>query len=82
MTQDDLPLDAVERVREIRRRHYEEIKHMTREEMREHNCNRMRKSEAEFKSLRDQVKPDDFDFPFLSKRKQSVTVPNSPTPVF
>lgn len=35
--EDDLPVDAVEMLRVIRTRHYEETKHMTREEKRLHD---------------------------------------------
>ena len=60
---DNLPLDAVERVREIRNRHYEETKHMTREELREHN----RKRYAEAKERMQSIAPAPDRFPFLTK---------------
>ncbi len=64
----DLPTDAVEMVRAIRNRHYEETKHMTREEKREHDRARRDKSVAEFKALAANVKPDPSRFPFLAKK--------------
>jgi len=60
----DLPHDAVERVREIRRRHHEETKHMTREEMRAHN----RKRYEEVTARMARVKPNPERFPFLAKK--------------
>ena len=66
MENDDLPIDAVERVREIRRRHHEETKHMTREEKRAHDSARMAKAVASFKALRANAKPDYEQFPFLA----------------
>ena len=62
MENDDLPFDAVERVREIRRRHHEETKHMTREEFREHNRKRYEKA----KTYMATIKPDPSQFPFLA----------------
>ena len=47
---DELPDDAVEMVRAIRDRHYEETKHMTREEKRAHDSARMAKSVAAFEA--------------------------------
>ena len=60
----ELPHDAVERVREIRRRHHEETKHMTREEFREHNRKRYEKAKAWL----DSIKPDPSSFPWLHKK--------------
>jgi len=60
----DLPDDAVEMVREIRRRHHEETKHMTREEFREHN----RKKYEEAKEWMAMIKPDRSRFPFLTQK--------------
>ncbi|MCL2745340.1 MAG: hypothetical protein FWE67_15970 [Planctomycetaceae bacterium] len=64
MENDDLPFDAVERVREIRRRHHEETKHMTREEFREHN----RKRYEEAKEWMATIEPDPSRFPFLPQK--------------
>lgn len=64
----DLPKDAVERVRAIRNRHYEETRHMTREEKRDYDRNRIDKNVAEFKALMANVKPDYDRFPFLAKK--------------
>ena len=64
----DLPDDAVEMVRAIRDRHYEEMKHMTREEKCAHISARMAKSVAEFKVLMANAKPDYERFPFLAKK--------------
>jgi len=64
MENDDLPVDAVERVREIRRRHYEATKHMTPEEKRDHD----RKRYEEAKAYMATVKPDRSRFPFLAKK--------------
>jgi hypothetical protein len=61
-----LPHDAVERVRAIRDRHYEETKHMTREEKRAYDDQRRAKSVAEFKQLMKDSKPDYDRFPFLA----------------
>jgi hypothetical protein len=62
--ENELPDDAVERVREIRRRNYEATKHMTREEIREHN----RKRYAEAKEWMATIKPDPERFPFLPQK--------------
>jgi hypothetical protein len=64
----DLPDDAVEMVRAIRDRHYEEIKHMTREEQRAYIKARTAKGVAEFKALMATAKPDYERFPFLAKK--------------
>ena len=64
MENEDLPFDAVERVREIRRRHYEATKHMTPDEVREHN----RKRYEEAKAYMATIKPDRSRFPFLRRR--------------
>ena len=61
----DLPDDAVEMVRAIRNRHYEETKHMTREEKRAHD----RKDYDAFKKLLANAKPDYERFPFLAPKK-------------
>ena len=63
-----LPTDAVEMVREIRNRFYEETKHMTREEKMAHDRQRMEKSVAEFKKRTANLKPDYDRFPFLAKK--------------
>jgi len=61
----DLPHDAVERIREIRNRKYEATKHMTREELREYNRKRYEKAKAWL----DSVKPDPESFPWLHEKK-------------
>jgi len=68
MDNNELPDDAVEMVRAIRDRHYEEIKHMTREEQRAHISARMAKSVAEFEARLANAKPDYERFPFIAKR--------------
>lgn len=68
MTDNEFPNDAVEMVRAIRDRHYEETKHMTREEMREYDKKRLGKSIAELNVLRANAKPDPNRFPFLFKK--------------
>jgi len=65
----DLPIDAVERVRAIRNRRYEETKHMTREEKTAHDRQRMEKSVAEFKERTANLKPDYDRFPFFAPKK-------------
>ena len=60
----DLPTDAVELVRAIRNRHYEETKHMTREEKRTYDEKRYLEAETWFAS----VKPNPARFPFLAKK--------------
>ena len=65
---DELPHDAVERVRAIRDRHYEEMKHMTREKQRAHISARIAKGVAEFKELLANAKPDYERFPFIAKK--------------
>ena len=57
----ELPDDAVEMVRAIRDRHYEETKHMTREEKREHDRKRYEKAKEWLAS----GKPNPDRFPFL-----------------
>ena len=64
----DLPEDAVEMVRAIRDRRYEEMKHMTREEKRAHIASRTAEGAAEFKALMANAKPDYDRFPFLAKK--------------
>ena len=59
--QDELPKDAVEMVREIRNRKYEETKHMTREEKWAYE----QKGVDEFKKLMKEVNPSDYDFSWL-----------------
>ena len=59
-----LPTDAVEMVREIRNRHYEETKYMTREEKKVYD----QKDYDEFKALMAAAKPDYDRFPFLRKK--------------
>ena len=62
--EDDLPHDAVERVRAIRNWHYEETKHMTREEKRVHDQKRY----EEAKEWMASIKPDPSRFPFLPQK--------------
>ena len=50
--ENDLPVDAVERVRAIRDRHYEETKHMSREEKRAHDKKRYEEAKAWWDSLK------------------------------
>jgi hypothetical protein len=56
--------NVVEMVREMRNQHYEETKHMTREELREHNRQRY----AEAKAWLATVKPNPDRFPFLPNK--------------
>ena len=42
--EDDLPIDAVEMVRTIRDRHYDETKHMTREEKKRMTIKELKKA--------------------------------------
>ena len=65
----DLPHDAVERVRAIRDRHYEEMKHMTREEKRAHIAARTAKAVSSFEARLANAKPDYKRFPFLAPKK-------------
>lgn len=67
MENDDLPVDAVERVHEIRRRHYEATKHMTPEEKREYDHQRYEKAKAYMAT----IKPDPSRFPFLPQKTES-----------
>ena len=60
----DLPNDAVEMVREIRNRHYQATKHMTREEKRAYDQKRV----DNFDKLRKEVNIDDYDFSWLRKK--------------
>jgi len=60
----NLPTDAVEMVRAIRDRHYEETKHMTREEKRVHDRKEYEEAERRFAS----VKPNPGRFPFICQR--------------
>ena len=69
MDNNDLPDDAVEMLRAIRDRNYEEIKDMTREEQRAHIKARMTKNVAEFKALMANAKPDYERWPFLAPKK-------------
>jgi hypothetical protein len=69
MDNNDLPDDAVEMVRAIRDRHYEEIKHMTREEQRAHIEARTAKGAAAFEARLVNAKPDYERFPFIAKKK-------------
>jgi protein-disulfide isomerase-like protein with CxxC motif len=64
----ELPDDAVEMVRAIRDRHYEEMKHMTREEKRAHIAARTAKAVADFEARMANAKPDYERFPFIPKR--------------
>ena len=61
----DLPDDAVEMIRAIRTRHYEETKHMTIEERWAHD----QKDYDAFKALLANAKPDYERFPFLAPKK-------------
>ena len=74
---DDLPDDAVEMVRAIRDRRYEEMKHMTREEKRAHIAARTAKGVAEFKKLAKEANPDDYDFSWL-RSKEEKSIDNDP----
>ena len=60
----NLPVDAVERVRAIRNRHHEETKHMTNEEMWDYAQKRIDKFEA----LMKEVNPNDYDFSWLRRK--------------
>ena len=73
MEKTPLPIDAVERIRAIRDRHYEETKHMTREEREAHDWQRRDKSYAEFKERTKNAKPNYERFPFLAKKSEKVT---------
>ena len=57
----DLPNDAVEMVRAIRTRHYEETKHMTIEEKWAYD----QQGIDAFKQLMKEVNPNDYDFSWL-----------------
>ena len=66
----ELPDDAVEMVREIRRRKYEATKHMTREELWAYE----QEGVAKMKQLMKEVNPDDYDFSWLrGKSTEPVT---------
>ena len=69
MDDNELPDDAVEMLRAIRDRNYEEIKHMTREEQRAHIHARMTKNVAAFKARLANAKPDYERWPFLAPKK-------------
>jgi hypothetical protein len=56
--------NVVETIREYRRRHHEETKHMTREEFREHNRKKYEEAKAWFAT----IKPEPERFPFLPKK--------------
>jgi hypothetical protein len=62
--ENELQDNVVEMVREIRNRHYEETKHMTREEKREHDRQRYEKALTWLAS----GKPNPERFPFLAKK--------------
>ena len=64
MKSDKLPFDAVERVREIRRRHYEATKHMTDEERWEYDKKRYEENKKRMAT----IKPDPSRFPFLPQK--------------
>ena len=64
MENNDLPVDAVERVREIRRLHHEATKHMTPEERRDYDHQRYLTAKAYMAN----VKPNPAHFPFLAKK--------------
>ena len=66
--ENSLPHDAVERVRAIRDRHYEEMKHMTHEEKRAHIAARTAKAVADFEARMANAKSDYERFPFIPKR--------------
>ena len=66
----DLPHDAVERVRAIRNRHYEETVQMTRDEKRDYERKRIDKSVAEFENRMASIQPDYDRFPFLYKNSE------------
>ena len=68
MDNNELPDDAVEMVRAIRNRHYEETKHMTREELREHNRTRYAEAKERMASLKKEVNPNDYDFSWLCRK--------------
>ena len=57
--------NVVEMVREIRNQHYEETKHMTREEKREHDQKKYEKAKEWLAT----GKPDYERFPFIAKKK-------------
>jgi len=61
----DLPTDAVEMVREIRNRHYEATKHMTREEKRTYD----QREYEEAKNVMANIDPSQcqYDFAWLKK---------------
>jgi len=61
---DNLPHDAVERVRAIRDRLYEETKHMTYEEKRAYDKKKYEENKEWFAS----IKPDPSRFPWLTKK--------------
>ena len=61
---DEQPKDAVEMVREIRNRKYEETKHMTREEKWAYE----QKGVDNMKKLMKEVNPDEFDFSWLRRK--------------
>jgi len=63
----DLPRDAVERVRAIRNRQYEETKDLPREEKQALMRKRINQSVAEFEKRMANAKPDYDRFPFLRK---------------
>ena len=62
---DNLPHDAVERVRAIRNRNYEATKHMTHEEKRAHD----RKRYEEAKKMMASIDSSKYDFSWLTSTK-------------
>jgi len=69
MDNNELPDDAVEMLRAIRDRRYEETKHMTREEKQAHDSARMAKNVAAFEARLANAKPDYERWPFLAPKK-------------
>ena len=70
---DNLPHDAVERVRAIRDRAYEETRDMTFEERLAYNRKRYKRA----KELMASIKPDPSRFPFLAKKSSPMRKINS-----
>ena len=64
LPKDELPNDAVEMIREIRNRKYEETKHMTREEKWAYE----QKGVDRMKKLMREVNPADYDFSWLHRK--------------
>jgi hypothetical protein len=66
--ENDQPTDAVELVRAIRNQHYEETKHMTREEFRAHTEKRYAEAKERMTQLKKEINPNDYDFSWLRKK--------------